>query len=208
MLDMLLSTSAFNLNLRRYSMAEDLKSAFDDGRVRDAVAQAEVPQLWMKHMQLSVNLEMLRNSWRGVKKKTGQAALKNKGLNELATRRKRDAVDKGRWRRRLDGTYGEAGGGGYSGDDDAEGEGEKGFEEAAPRARGSAPLPGSPLPPPPPLPGQLGAGGVDAVNDTADDDDGGADYSRGTRGRVGAGGSSGGLAGSAGAYTRSHFSST
>ena len=67
-------------------MAEDLKSAFDDGRVRDTIAQAEVPDLWMKHVQLSVNLEMLRNSWRNVKKKTGQMALKNKGLNELAMR--------------------------------------------------------------------------------------------------------------------------
>ena len=67
-------------------MAADLKSAFDDGRVRDTIAQAEVPDLWMKHVQLSVNLEMLRNSWRSVKKKTGQTALKNKGLNELAMR--------------------------------------------------------------------------------------------------------------------------
>jgi|AntAceMinimDraft_11_1070367.scaffolds.fasta_scaffold64400_2 hypothetical protein len=67
-------------------MAEDLKIAFDDGRVRDTIARAEAPGLWMKHVQLSVNLEMLRNSWRSVKKKTGQLALKNKGLNELASR--------------------------------------------------------------------------------------------------------------------------
>ena len=36
-------------------MAQELKRAVDDGRVRDAVAQAEVPDLWMKHVQLSIN---------------------------------------------------------------------------------------------------------------------------------------------------------
>ena len=67
-------------------MADELKTAFNTGRLRDTIAQAEVPDLWMKHVQLSVNLEMLRNNWRHVKKKTGQTALKNKGLNELANR--------------------------------------------------------------------------------------------------------------------------
>lgn len=67
-------------------MAEILKTAIDDGRVRDTIAQSEVPDLWMKHVQLSVNLEMLRNSWRNVKKKPGQMALKNKALKELAMR--------------------------------------------------------------------------------------------------------------------------
>lgn len=67
-------------------MAENLKTAIDDGRLRDTIAQLEVPDLWMKHVQLSVNLEMLRNSWRNVKKKPGQMALKNKALKELAMR--------------------------------------------------------------------------------------------------------------------------
>lgn len=67
-------------------MAEELKRAVDDGRVCDAVAQAEVPDLWMKHVQLSINLEMLRNNWRGVKKKTGETALRNKFLAEFADR--------------------------------------------------------------------------------------------------------------------------
>ena len=53
-------------------MAQELKRAVDDGRVCDAVAQAEVPDLWMKHVQLSINLEMLRNNWRGVKKKVAR----------------------------------------------------------------------------------------------------------------------------------------
>lgn len=34
---------------------------------RDVIVDAEVPDLWMKHMQLSVNLEMLRDSWHHVK---------------------------------------------------------------------------------------------------------------------------------------------
>ena len=67
-------------------MAQELKRAVDDGRVRDAVAQAEVPDLWMKHVQLSINLEMLRNNWRGVKKKGGETALRNKYLAEFADR--------------------------------------------------------------------------------------------------------------------------
>ena len=52
----------------------------------DVVAQAEVPDLWMKHVQLSINLEMLRNNWRGVKKKGGETALRNKYLAEFADR--------------------------------------------------------------------------------------------------------------------------
>ena len=32
-------------------------------RSRDRIIDAEVPDLWMKHLRLSVNLEMLRDSW-------------------------------------------------------------------------------------------------------------------------------------------------
>jgi len=38
-----------------------------NSKSRDVIVDAEVPDLWMKHMQLSVNLEMLRDSWHHVK---------------------------------------------------------------------------------------------------------------------------------------------
>ena len=41
-------------------MAEGLKTSITDGKMRDTIAQAEVPNVFMKHVQLSVNLEMLR----------------------------------------------------------------------------------------------------------------------------------------------------
>ena len=44
-------------------LAGELKTAIDGGRVRNTIAQAEVPDLWMKHVQLNVNLEMLQNNW-------------------------------------------------------------------------------------------------------------------------------------------------
>ena len=67
-------------------MAKELKTSITDGKMRDTIAQAEVPNVSMKHVQLSVNLEMLRTNWRGVKKSSGATALKSKALNEFALR--------------------------------------------------------------------------------------------------------------------------
>ena len=68
-------------------IAADLKEAFEDGRLKDMIAETEVPDLWLKHLQLSVNLETLRNTWRGAKKK-GKRAMRQKDMLQLAERKK------------------------------------------------------------------------------------------------------------------------
>lgn len=50
-------------------MGVRMECAPDDGQARGIVANADVPDLWMKHMRLSVNLELLRNTWHDVKQK-------------------------------------------------------------------------------------------------------------------------------------------
>lgn len=74
-------------------LAGELKSAIDGGRVRNTIAQAEVPDLWMKHVQLNVNLEMLRNNWRDVKK-TSDVPRKNRSPKDVASRNKQNAAER------------------------------------------------------------------------------------------------------------------
>jgi hypothetical protein len=74
-------------------LAGELKTAIDGGRVRNTIAQAEVPDLWMKHVQLNVNLEMLRNNWRDVKK-TSDVPLKNKSPKDVASRNKQITAER------------------------------------------------------------------------------------------------------------------
>ena len=49
-------------------MDSNLKCAVHDGRICSTIVDADVPDLWMNHMRLSVNLEMLQTTWRDVKK--------------------------------------------------------------------------------------------------------------------------------------------
>ena len=73
-------------------LAGELKTAIDGGRVRNTIAQAEVPDLWMKHVQLNVNLEMLRNNWRDVKK-SSDLPLKSKSPKDVASRSKQNVSE-------------------------------------------------------------------------------------------------------------------
>ena len=62
-------------------MAKGLKSSAGVNRLRATITQSNAPDLWMKHVQLSMNLEMLRNSWQQVKTKSRRLSQK-KGLQE------------------------------------------------------------------------------------------------------------------------------
>ena len=78
-------------------LAKGLRVAFADDSLRDDIATKDVPSLRMKHLQLSMNLETLRNNWRETKVKGGKR-LKRANLEELARERQRAQVPSERWR--------------------------------------------------------------------------------------------------------------
>jgi hypothetical protein len=83
-------------------MAENLIDAFDDDTLVDELARLGANDLKLKHIQLSVHLESLRNKWR--KSKSGMVdpyAKKEHEIEVLALERKKKAIDRERWRRRM-----------------------------------------------------------------------------------------------------------
>ena len=76
-----------------------LQTSFADDTLLDTVAKEEVPDLRLKHLQLSVGLENLRSHWRGTKKK-GLERLKQSSIEDLARERKREQVPAERWRQK------------------------------------------------------------------------------------------------------------
>ena len=79
--------------------AAELKEAFADNSLRDTIATSDVPDLRLKHLQLSMNLENIRNQWRDTKLK-GLARLKESTLEDISRQRKKDMVPAERWRAR------------------------------------------------------------------------------------------------------------
>ena len=83
-------------------MAENLIDAFDDDTLIDELTRLGANDLKLKHLQLSVHLESLRNKWR--KSKSGMVdpyAKKEHEIEILALERKKKAIDRERWRRRM-----------------------------------------------------------------------------------------------------------
>jgi len=83
-------------------MAENLIDAFDDDTLIDELTRLGANDLKLKHLQLSVHLESLRNKWR--KSKSGMVdpyARKEHEIEVLALERKKKAIDRERWRRRM-----------------------------------------------------------------------------------------------------------
>ena len=79
--------------------AAELKEGFADNSLRDTIATSDVPDLRLKHLQLSMNLENIRNQWRDTKSK-GLARLKESTLEDISRQRKKDMVPAERWRAR------------------------------------------------------------------------------------------------------------
>jgi len=73
-------------------MAKGLKSSAGVNRLRATITQSNAPDLWMKHVQLSMNLEMLRNSWQQVKTKSRRLSQKKRSPGEAVLRRRGSAV--------------------------------------------------------------------------------------------------------------------
>ena len=67
-------------------MAKVLKSSAGVNLLRATITQSNAPDLWMKHVQLSMNLEMLRNSWQQVKTKSRRLSQKNRSPGEVVLR--------------------------------------------------------------------------------------------------------------------------
>jgi len=80
-------------------LAAELKASFADDSLKQVIATNEVSDLRLKHLQLSINLENLRNNWRNNNTK-GKAKQKAVALEDLARQRKRAAVPAERWRQR------------------------------------------------------------------------------------------------------------
>ena len=80
-------------------LAKNLRTAFADDSLRDDIATGDVPSLRMKHLQLSMNLETLRNHWRETKVK-GTHAKKRANLEEIAREKQKALVPAERWRER------------------------------------------------------------------------------------------------------------
>lgn len=79
--------------------AEGLRQAFADNSMRDIIATQEVPDLRLKHLQLSLNLENMRNQWRKTKIK-GAAGAKRASIEDIARQRQRMLIPAERWRAR------------------------------------------------------------------------------------------------------------
>jgi len=81
-------------------MAEELVASFDNQALTDALSGGGAEDLKLKHVQLSVHLEGLRNTWR--ESKAGKTDAMKKSEHEieaLASERRRKAIDRERWRR-------------------------------------------------------------------------------------------------------------
>jgi len=81
-------------------MAEELIASFDNQALTDALSGGGAEDLKLKHVQLSVHLEGLRNTWR--ESKAGKTDAMKKSEHEieaLASERRRKAIDRERWRR-------------------------------------------------------------------------------------------------------------
>ena len=79
--------------------AEQLRVAFADNTMTDIIATKEVPDLRLKHLQLSLNLENMRNNWRKTKLK-GVSGARRASIEDDARQRQRMLVPAERWRQR------------------------------------------------------------------------------------------------------------
>ena len=79
--------------------AAELKEGFANNSLRDTIATSDVPDLRLKHLQLSMNLENIRNQWRETKTK-GLDRLKESTLEDISRQRKKDMVPAERWKAR------------------------------------------------------------------------------------------------------------
>ena len=84
-------------------MATDLIAAFDDQTLVEELSKPSANDLKLKHVQLSVHLESIRNKWRRSKTRGDDpVARRDHETAVLALERKKAAVDHNRWRQRGD----------------------------------------------------------------------------------------------------------
>ena len=82
-------------------MAEKLIAAFDDQALVEELSKAGANDLKLRHLQLSVHLESLRNKWQASKSSmVDQSAHRDHEIEALALERKLKAIDHERWRRK------------------------------------------------------------------------------------------------------------
>jgi hypothetical protein len=82
-------------------MAEKLIAAFDDQVLVEELSKAGANDLKLRHLQLSVHLESLRNKWQASKSSmVDQSAHRDHEIEALALERKLKAIDHERWRRK------------------------------------------------------------------------------------------------------------
>jgi len=83
-------------------MASDLIAAFDNQTLVEELSKPGASDLKLKHVQLSVHLESIRNKWRQSKSLSNDpVARRDYETAVLALERKKAAMDHERWRRRV-----------------------------------------------------------------------------------------------------------